>query len=955
LLLVVGSGIIEMHGGKIQGVSQGEGKGSTFFIDLPLYSTNLEKSKTSTGGGIGRTNSLSRFGSFRGNTTQEGNEEISLDHDHLHQQQQQQQLTVDNRSERSDKSIQSRISLFDKLTRGISNVTGVGGGGNMRNLKTQPSLLNTRVVLLSSQQSEVLNTSRSVANMNNQSGTDLKEQLSRHGNGNAVGGGLLISPSASSSSLRGLPTDKKGNLLYPSSSPLPLHIPHIRRAMGMKPIVSEKAEREEDEDDGGPGDGGDEEKEEDQSEDVLFKNEKVNVMEEDEEGNDVEDEDHHSWLETLSRLFHGNQGTGSGGDQGSITETSVTGGGRGAVGETEREESKSPAKRFSGFLPTHRNSIFMGITSKNSSQQSQSPQKTKERNGNHNHGNGRRGSLVSRILPSASFLSTSSSNYSLPKFMSREKKSPGKGGESSLPAFMNHLPNHDIPQFIIDLPTSHHDHSPMMIFDEDLASHSFDSGIVGVDEGIGDRNEKMTESYTYNHLPPKGKHQKKHHRTENKDNNNDGDEEEDKHLGTRVRSFSAEISSTDESEVEITKNEKGGDRRESEGNGISSESDGELEEKGVERKKGSVESLRLKPHLFLESVKEVDSSTKTDQHDASSSTVAPPRAIIPPSSLSPYKQSVLQHQQQQSPSSSLANSSKLSPSQGPTSILTTGSSPRKKSASSAKKTVRIEYLDLGSQSSDNNSPSRKSSKKNKGAVIVGHDGKENDDEEEEVSPFLTTRDDSPARYSGEKNISPLRQSSLKLRREIGRNGLSSSEHPSSASASSSAVASPAMKEGNKQMNFRFKKSWELGLKILLVDDSPPNRKMLKKLLTSCHHIVYEAKDGLDCLELLNYSYSNGKISTDPSYSSSGGMILSPSDVDVILMDDHMPRLTGPETTKILKLKGFPGLIYAITGTVDEEEITEFLHSGVEAVFSKPLNVEALKKHINDFYENHSTT
>eukprot|EP01033_Poteriospumella_lacustris_P015717 gene15717-11246_t len=47
-------------------------------------------------------------------------------------------------------------------------------------------------------------------------------------------------------------------------------------------------------------------------------------------------------------------------------------------------------------------------------------------------------------------------------------------------------------------------------------------------------------------------------------------------------------------------------------------------------------------------------------------------------------------------------------------------------------------------------------------------------------------------------------------------------------------------------------SWERGLTILIVDDTPTNRKMLKKLLTSAGHKVFEAVDGVDCLEQLDF-------------------------------------------------------------------------------------------------------
>jgi CheY-like chemotaxis protein len=151
-------------------------------------------------------------------------------------------------------------------------------------------------------------------------------------------------------------------------------------------------------------------------------------------------------------------------------------------------------------------------------------------------------------------------------------------------------------------------------------------------------------------------------------------------------------------------------------------------------------------------------------------------------------------------------------------------------------------------------------------------------------------------------------------------------------------------KGIKQESFRFDKkdllSWEKGLSILIVDDAASNRKMLKKLLLSCGHNVFEAKDGIECLELLDYS-------TDSSSGANSGI----GKIDVLLIDDHMPRMDGPVAVKLLKDRGFPGLIYAVSGVVDDREIQFFLEAGALAVFTKPLNVEALKLSINSQYEN----
>eukprot|EP01031_Cornospumella_fuschlensis_P030741 gene30741-37143_t len=46
-----------------------------------------------------------------------------------------------------------------------------------------------------------------------------------------------------------------------------------------------------------------------------------------------------------------------------------------------------------------------------------------------------------------------------------------------------------------------------------------------------------------------------------------------------------------------------------------------------------------------------------------------------------------------------------------------------------------------------------------------------------------------------------------------------------------------------------KRTWNSGLKVLVVDDSGPNRKICAKLMTTHKHEVYEAQDGKHCLEI----------------------------------------------------------------------------------------------------------
>lgn len=138
---------------------------------------------------------------------------------------------------------------------------------------------------------------------------------------------------------------------------------------------------------------------------------------------------------------------------------------------------------------------------------------------------------------------------------------------------------------------------------------------------------------------------------------------------------------------------------------------------------------------------------------------------------------------------------------------------------------------------------------------------------------------------------------------------------------------------------REPRRWERGLSILIVDDTVTNRKMMKKMLTVAGHKVYEAVDGVDCLEKLDFAVDGAK----GDHSTLGATI------DIVLMDEHMPRMNGPACTQLLKKRGFPGPVFAITGAVSDDEVQHFKACGAEQVFPKPLNTEALKQAVNKFF------
>jgi CheY-like chemotaxis protein len=109
--------------------------------------------------------------------------------------------------------------------------------------------------------------------------------------------------------------------------------------------------------------------------------------------------------------------------------------------------------------------------------------------------------------------------------------------------------------------------------------------------------------------------------------------------------------------------------------------------------------------------------------------------------------------------------------------------------------------------------------------------------------------------------------------------------------------------------------------------------------------VSEAVDGLDFLKLMGYSAPTKKALH--SLPDSLPPILE-SPFDVVLIDDNMPNLNGSEAVEIIRRLGHKGTILGITGDVDPSSVAIFKEKGVNAVLTKPIDMEELKAVIRTF-------
>ena len=112
-----------------------------------------------------------------------------------------------------------------------------------------------------------------------------------------------------------------------------------------------------------------------------------------------------------------------------------------------------------------------------------------------------------------------------------------------------------------------------------------------------------------------------------------------------------------------------------------------------------------------------------------------------------------------------------------------------------------------------------------------------------------------------------------------------------------------------------------GTRILIAEDSIINQKVIQGLLAESGIEIVMADDGVETLEVLKHD----------------------SNFSLILMDAHMPRLDGFETTKKIRMhpkyKHIP--VIALSGDTAADDIRKMQEAGMIEHLEKPLNMDAL--------------
>lgn len=142
-------------------------------------------------------------------------------------------------------------------------------------------------------------------------------------------------------------------------------------------------------------------------------------------------------------------------------------------------------------------------------------------------------------------------------------------------------------------------------------------------------------------------------------------------------------------------------------------------------------------------------------------------------------------------------------------------------------------------------------------------------------------------------------------------------------AFSSASTSATTKTPSSLSDAMLPSSLRVG-RILIVDDSKFNRRMLRKAVVEICDDIIEAEDGVQAVQAVQQS------------------LLNRNPLQVILMDSIMPRMGGREAIhKIRTQLGYTGIIIGVTGNVLADDIQEFKAHGANAVLGKPLQINEL--------------
>ena len=112
--------------------------------------------------------------------------------------------------------------------------------------------------------------------------------------------------------------------------------------------------------------------------------------------------------------------------------------------------------------------------------------------------------------------------------------------------------------------------------------------------------------------------------------------------------------------------------------------------------------------------------------------------------------------------------------------------------------------------------------------------------------------------------------------------------------------------------------------VLIVDDSEFMRSLLEEILEEDYHIVGEAENGVEAIELYDEN-----------------------DPDLVMMDIVMPIRDGIEATSEIKASNPNANVIMCTSVGQEEKMKEAVKAGADGYITKPFQKPSVMEAIED--------
>ena len=130
---------------------------------------------------------------------------------------------------------------------------------------------------------------------------------------------------------------------------------------------------------------------------------------------------------------------------------------------------------------------------------------------------------------------------------------------------------------------------------------------------------------------------------------------------------------------------------------------------------------------------------------------------------------------------------------------------------------------------------------------------------------------------------------------------------------------------------------KLSGRVLVVEDTRGIQVLLTRMLESVGATVEVAEDGQAALDLFNGTATNSQPSKQPPY-------------DLVLLDMHMPRLSGYDTAAAIRDLGIKIPIIALTASAMRGDREKCLSSGCDAYLTKPIDRQQLLAKVSELLE-----